>query len=176
MSKGISNARRFAVGLRTILQMSPRSPEQTAASSSRQATERARSPTRADDFGAPLEDGSATAAIRCSTLRFLGERGRKTVDGECLPTSACAAHPPAFLHATVEPCLGGSGHRPRSCRRARNGSPRPRRPPRFGRRAASPRPRRMRPTSYLPNAGRVLPPCVGLHEMQRERHHEIEEG
>ena len=69
MSKGISNARRFAVGLRTILQMSPRSPEQTAASSSRQATERARSPTRADDFGAPLEDGSATAAIRCSTLR-----------------------------------------------------------------------------------------------------------
>ena len=106
MSKGISNARRFAVGLRTILQMSPWSPEQTAASSSRQATERACSATRADDFGAPLEDGSATAAIRCSTLRFLGERGRKTVDGECLPTSACAAHPPAFLHPTVEPLPG----------------------------------------------------------------------
>ena len=88
MSKGISNARRFAVGLRTILQMSPRSPEQTAASSSRQATERACSATRADDFGAPLEDGSATAAIRCSTLRFPRERGRKTIDGECLPTSA----------------------------------------------------------------------------------------
>ena len=98
--------------------------------------------------------------------------------------SACrrarAAHPPAFLHATVEPCLGGSGHRPRSCRRARNGSPRPRQPPRFdrprARRAASPRPRRMRPMSCLPNAGRVLPPRVGLHEMQRERRHEIEEG
>ena len=103
---------------------------------------------------------------------------------------ASDAHPSAFLHVTVEPCLGGSGHRPRSRRHARNGSPCPHRPPAsraelplcFGRprarRAASPRPQRMRPTSCLPNAGRVLPPRVGLHEMQRERErrHEIESG